>query len=655
MIKYFKDYQVYILILMGVICAALSIFSLLVTFQSIKKKKILIRIEAGTAIMLFANALTFIYTGDNTETGYWMARISNFLIYTMNCAVLFFFNEYITNLFMESGKFHVLPIRLQLGYILPIIGIILIIISQFTGMYYTFDSDNNYQRGDWHILCMVIPLIVIALLGTVIVQYNKLVDRTLKKSLLISIVILVAAIVLQLVYNGTVFIDIGIAQASISLYAFSLIDLNRVLTRAANTEFDTGLPNSRGYIYEAEKIIHYGDITRYCSFYFDIVNMMQINSKYGKEAGDIVIKNYAKYLTEHISKDEILGRLGGDFFIALILKDNTENFLKMLEDVPVEFDYNGKQQVIHVSAVAGGYNIVDKNIAAGLLIGKASAAVAYAKNIAMKPYVFIDDEMEAEIVKGKQLEDTLKNAIDNEEFIPYYQPKVDTKTTKLCGAEALVRWKNGDRIVPPIEFIPILEKSEEVCRLDFYMLEHVCQDLRRWLDEGLNPPMVSVNFSRKNLGNPVLSEDIYNVILKYGIPESLIQIEITETVDQYPMSYLQGVVETLRRYGISVAIDDFGTGSSSVFLLKEMAFDDLKIDRSFVNYKNEREKQVLSSIIQIAKIIGLDVIAEGVEDREQIESLIEMGCYRIQGFYFDRPLDREAFVVRIKNPKYDIR
>lgn len=243
--------------------------------------------------------------------------------------------------------------------------------------------------------------------------------------------------------------------------------------------------------------------------------------------------------------------------------------------------------------------------------------------------------------------------MEKKEFKPYYQPKVDVTDNRLCGAEALVRWEHEGKLIPPFRFIPPLEQTNDICKLDFYMLDYVCADIKEWMDKGMNPPTISVNFSRRNLGNPTLAEDIYKVIQKYQIPANLIQVEITETVDEYPIEYLKGVVESLKEYGLSTAIDDFGTGSASINLILEVPFDVLKIDKAFVDSMDEKKKNVLGHIVSLAKEVGADVITEGVEDVKQIEVLQSLNCTKIQGYYFDKPLPKTEFENRICHPIYE--
>jgi EAL domain-containing protein (putative c-di-GMP-specific phosphodiesterase class I) len=168
------------------------------------------------------------------------------------------------------------------------------------------------------------------------------------------------------------------------------------------------------------------------------------------------------------------------------------------------------------------------------------------------------------------------------------------------------------------------------------------------------PPTISVNFSRRNLSNAHLAADIDEVVQQYHVPKKMIEIEITETIDEFPISVLKGFVDDLHKLGYKVAVDDFGSGSSSLSLLREVTFDTLKIDKGFVDKSYAKDLAILSYMIKLAKAIGAETLAEGVEQREQVDTLLSLGCEIIQGYYFDRPLSKDVFERRIINRRYKI-
>lgn len=652
MLDFLKNIQVPVFIGCGIVCFMLAFFILIIKFHSVNKKKALMRIQLTVAVHMIAEACAYIYDGDSSPAGYWVVRISNFLVYICLLGSMFFLASYITTLFMEGGKFEKLPKRLSLGLVLPTVGMSLVVLSQFFGFYYYFDENNFYHRGPLFAIGFIFPLCISLMLFQFVLQHRKIIHRRLVYSLIIFSVLPIVAASVQIFLYGLSLLDFAIWQSAVTMYWFALMDQNEELVAAASTELATGLPNTFGFVYEVEQIKNSQDITKYDGYYMDIVRMSHLNNKYGKRLGDRIIIDYARYIRNSIDKDEIVARLGGNYFTALIKRENAERFLKLLADVPVEVELGDKKETAHIATSAGIYQITNKNVVSEQIITNCSIALSYAKNEAHKPYVYLDEHLEKEFDRVRMLEENSRKALGKKEFEPFYQPKVDSKTGMLCGAEALARWRSEGKLVSPGEFIPVMEKNSSICDLDFYMLETVCKDIKEWLVKGAKPVTISVNFSRRNLGNPILAEAISKVVEKYEIPKDLIQIEITETLDEYPMSYLSGVVDALHRYGMTAAIDDFGTGSSSIKLLKDVNFDVLKIDKSFVDYETYKDKALLKDIISMAKSREISVVAEGVEKLAQVDELAAMGCYMIQGYVFDRPLEKTEFEKRLENKKY---
>ncbi len=250
------------------------------------------------------------------------------------------------------------------------------------------------------------------------------------------------------------------------------------------------------------------------------------------------------------------------------------------------------------------------------------------------------------VIDNNNVEELFDRAIENEEFKVYYQPKVNLKTYEPNGAEALCRWVRDDVVIPPDEFIPILEQGPKIKKLDFYMLEHVCKDMRKWIDEGKNVVQISVNLSRINVGQERLLERIVETIDRYRIPHSYIQIELTETSTELGFDELRDLVLGLRDAGISTAVDDFGTGYSSLRVISELPWNVLKIDKSLLR-ETERKKSndhlMLGHIISMVRDLGMECVVEGVETPEDVKFLKDNNCFMAQGFYFDRPISGEYF------------
>jgi len=258
-------------------------------------------------------------------------------------------------------------------------------------------------------------------------------------------------------------------------------------------------------------------------------------------------------------------------------------------------------------------------------------------------------------VEGLNFFRRLLAAIQNKEFVVYFQPKVNINDMKIAGAEALVRWNCNGAIIPPVKFIPFCERTGLVIDVDFYVLEETCRMMRNWMDMGLEMVRISVNFSKYHFNQAGVAERIYKVIAEYGIPTEYIEVEFTETAYLDKEELLEYTVDKLKSYGIKSSIDDFGSGYSSINLLQNMDFEVVKLDKSLLGklgIDNGKSRKVISSIIHMAKELEMEVLCEGVETSEELELLQELKCDVVQGFLFDKPLPAEEFEARLKERVY---
>lgn len=446
------------------------------------------------------------------------------------------------------------------------------------------------------------------------------------------------------------------AVADVFFFHSGRFRLIKVVAKSIATDFMTGLPNTKGFLNSVKAVYQRNQLERYNGYYFNLKRFGLINKKYGKKEADGIICKYANMLREFAKEDEYVGRLGGDNFVALIKKERTEQFIDFLAGVDIEATLNGEKTTVTVSAIAGIYEIDNSIKYYEEVLGSTSIALSVAKNVTKQPFVYVTEELNERVNREKQIVAQFSQALQDKEFQVYYQPKVETDSYCMIGAEALVRWFHNGDLISPGEFVPVIERDGSVCKLDFYMLECVCADIARWKNMGIEPMRISVNFSRKHLSTPDLAEKIVDVLSKYGVERQYIEIEVTETVDEEEQGMLAVFTKKMQQYQIAVAIDDFGTGYSSLNVLRSFPVEVLKIDKSFIDNGNATENDtiVLSNIIHMAKQLNMDVVTEGVEKWEQVEFLHDMECNMVQGFLFDKPMPREDFEEKMQHRQYDV-
>lgn len=433
------------------------------------------------------------------------------------------------------------------------------------------------------------------------------------------------------------------------------IDYNRLIERSAATNPLTGLPNGSGYNTTVRRLFNAGMLPAYDSFAFNLKGFGYISKRIGLKNADNIMVIYASEISAFLKNDEIIGHLGGDNYVALIKKEHSEAFLKLLSGIPIEAELGEETFSARIAATVGVWQIDAESLHDPLdIVSKPSVALSIARNETHEPVCFVNEKIEAEVNRQKQILEFFDEALAKREFTIYYQPKVNSDTHMLVGAEGLVRWQHEGETFSPGTFVPVLEREGLISRLDMYVLEQVCSDQSRWREQGLDPVCVSVNVSRRDLSNQHLSEDIVAVIEKYSLDRSLVQIEITETVDEQEHGLLSAFLKHLWDSGISTSIDDFGSGYSSLSTLRNLQINELKIDRSFIDNEDfsDQDRIILTDIIHMAEELGISVITEGVERREQLEFVRNAGCHTIQGFYYDRPMKAEEFTTKLAQKQY---
>ena len=422
---------------------------------------------------------------------------------------------------------------------------------------------------------------------------------------------------------------------------------------------DVGYPNVHSFFRYLEMLKKNNALGGCTAVYFNLRHLTLINRDIGRSAGDIAIRNFFNTIKDVIGEKGIICRVGGDNFVAVFDDILLDDVLNVLKGTPVVYDPNSGKRIM-LSANTGvfrmpqGYSFDTPGDIMDRVLTSSQAAKIGGKD----SVVFFDDKMEIGREQRMQIQKLFPSALKHKEFKVFYQPKIDIATGKLAGAEALCRWIKDGRIVPPLEFIPILEQNMDICKLDFYMLDCVCSDIRRWLDEGSNVVRISVNLSRKHMMDIDLLDHIISIINKHNVPHEYIEIELTETTTDVEFRDLKRVVSSLQQEGIYTSVDDFGMGYSSLNLLRDIPWNVLKVDKSFLPVDGDNSTSsrtvMFKYVVAMAKDLGLECVAEGVETKDQVKVLKDNQCLYAQGFLFDRPLPLAEFEERMRNGHYTV-
>lgn len=398
-----------------------------------------------------------------------------------------------------------------------------------------------------------------------------------------------------------------------------------------------------------------GKLDNYAVIYINLKNFKYHNKILSYQAANDVLAKFSSILRDSLSKEEIIARLGGDNFIACVLKENLDNFLIKLTDLPIKVTKkDGTDVKIYLSCRAGVY-LAKRSDSVSKCMDYCSIAYGESRKNNRNNIVFYDDSMQEILMKQRSISGLFKEALSNNEFEVYYQPKVFTKDHVLCGGEALVRWNKDGKIILPSDFIPVLEMEGSIVDLDLYVFVRVCQDLRNWIDQGIEPVRVSVNFSRIHLYNDNIGEMLLAIMNKYQIDGKYLEFEITESIGFQDLNLLTSLISFLKSHDISVSIDDFGIGYSSLNFIRNLDVDVIKLDKLFVDSLltgNTKDCQLVKNVVHLIKDLDRVVIAEGVETAEQALFITEIHCDIIQGYLFDKPLTKDDFTTRLISKQY---
>ncbi len=432
---------------------------------------------------------------------------------------------------------------------------------------------------------------------------------------------------------------------------YNRVVMQELVDHVIRTDIETGAATLDALMNYSGMLIAQNRIEDYSIIFFNIHNFKYVNKVLNYEQGDVVLRDYTKTIRRSLAEDEIIARLGGDNFVMLVKKESLREYIDMLSFMNIKYD-DGRVSKNFIFSATAGFSSTDGIKFPRDVMARASIAYAAARRMGAGHVVEYSDDIRQELMRIQSVLSNFMAGLMAGEFEVYYQPKVRIETKEIFGAEALVRWHREGRLVPPVEFVPLLERDGSIIRLDYYVLEEVCKWLRQRIDTGFEPLRISVNFSRKHLEEEDMIGNIVAIIDKYELDHEYIEIELTESEDYQNFELITEVVNGLRANGIVTSMDDFGTGFSSLNMIKNVDLQVIKIDKSFIPLETDYEGKdkdliMFYYIINMVKKLGKETIAEGVETEQQLDYLRDVGCDAVQGFVFDKPLPAAEFEERL--------
>lgn len=415
----------------------------------------------------------------------------------------------------------------------------------------------------------------------------------------------------------------------------------RVSLEAPRIDAATGLLSKEAFFDEAAAYLRHSgarDVSIVC---FDVDHFKLFNDLHGLDCGDELLRYLGRALALRFSPDgaQPLARLAADTFALCATGIRPECVERILVDISSECP-NGIDAIVR----AGVYRIEDPASPVSIMCDRAVIALRTVKGSYFDRVALYDPGMREALVLEREVVAGIESALREDRIELFLQPKCNIRTGKIVGAEALARWRHPERgIVAPGEFIPLIERNGLVRSLDLRVWEKTAAWIRGLIDEGVQPVPVSVNVSRADIYLVDVAAELHALVERYGIDPSLIEVEITESAYSERPDRIVAAFDALAERGFTVLMDDFGSGYSSLNMLKDINVDVLKIDMRFLDRDDRRSKDIMESVIRMARWLDLPVIAEGVETREQVNFLLDVGCSYAQGYYYARPMEAAAF------------
>jgi diguanylate cyclase (GGDEF)-like protein/PAS domain S-box-containing protein len=453
----------------------------------------------------------------------------------------------------------------------------------------------------------------------------------------------------------------GEGQAAGAVIVFRDVSVARAMalqmTHSAEHDFLTGLPNRMLLNDRISQAISFAPrhMKHVAVLFLDLDGFKHINDSLGHPTGDRLLQSIAKRLVECVRASDTVSRQGGDEFVVLLsevelAEDAAITARRMLQAVALPHSID--QHDLHVTTSIGVSVYPDDGLDAEALIKNADTAMYQAKENGRQSFQFFKPSMNARAVERQSIEESLRRALERQEFALHYQPKINLTTGAITGAEALIRWVHPMRgMISPADFIPVAEDCGLILSIGAWVLREACAQARTWMAAGLPATSMAVNVSAMEFRHESFLDGVVAILNETGLDPEFLELELTESVLMKHAAATATILRTLRESGIRVAIDDFGTGYSSLSYLQKFPVDAVKIDQSFVRQISTAgdDTTIVKAIIGMARGLKLRVIAEGVETPEEVAFLRAYRCEEAQGYYFSRPVPAQKFATLLRN------
>lgn len=443
-------------------------------------------------------------------------------------------------------------------------------------------------------------------------------------------------------------------EARTASLAESLTEANRELTQLALHDTLTGLPNR---MLLADRIDQAMSWVReeggcFALMFIDLDGFKPVNDAFGHHMGDLLLREVALRLREDLRSQDTLARIGGDEFVLLVQLSEQNDALSLAARQVglIARAFRVAEHDLHISASVGIALYPGNGQSAQELLMNADAAMYHAKGAGKNGYSFFDASMNSNARKQLQLLQDLRNAVEQQEFSLYYQPKFDAANGRPVGAEALLRWEHPTQgMLLPDKFIEMAEKTGLIIPIGEWVLNEACRQMREWYVSGYTDWRIAVNLSAIQFCHSGLVQSVAKALATHHLPANSLTLEITETTAMSDADASMTVLQELSEMGVDLSIDDFGTGYSSLMYLKRLPANELKIDRGFVRdlEHDSDDAAIVSAIVALGQALGLRIVAEGVETGVQQDFLTQLGCDSLQGYLLGHPLPAAGFMVEI--------